>query len=165
VAACTSFINTIFFNPAQAGGGSVIGECSVTTNQSNGVVSYAAGPIAFSRRTGTTPPRWRSVPGVWRQSYPSVHLPYYFSDRRGAQGAPFSESKFDNLELEITLLGTNDQLGITFTLRTWGNAKVPVQVIGCDAGAVYGVGAGIGAAVPNALYAIWVGKVRQGGFL
>jgi hypothetical protein len=165
VAACTSFINSIFFNPAQTGGGSVIGECSLTTNQSNGVVSYAAGPIGYSRRTSTTPPRWHSVPGVWRQSYPSVHLPYYFSDRRGAQGEPFAQSKIDNLELEIALVGNNDQLAITLTLRTWGNAKVPVQAIGCDAGVVYGVGAGIGAAVPNALNGIWVGRVRQGGFL
>ena len=41
---CTSFINGIFFNPEQAGGGGapVIGDCSVTTNQRNGVVSYAA---------------------------------------------------------------------------------------------------------------------------
>ena len=162
---CTSFINNIFFNPAQAGGGSVIGACSLTTNQRNGVVSYAAGPIGYSRRTSTTPPRWRSIPGVWRQSYPSVHLPYYFSDRRGAQSEPFSQSKIDNLQLEIALVGNNDQLSITLTPLTWTTTKFSVQVIGCDAGVVYGVGGGIGAAVPNALYAIWVGNVRQGGFL
>jgi len=91
-------------------------------------------------------------------------MPYYFSDRTGPGGAPFSQSKIDNLKLEIALSGTN-QLGITFTLVTWGNAQVPVQVIGCDAGVVYGLGAGIGAAVPDALYAIWVGNLQQGGFL
>jgi len=165
MAACTSFINNIFFNPAQAAGGSVIGECSLMTNQRNGVVSYAAGPIAYSRRTSTTPPRWRSVPGVWRQSFPAVHLPYYFSDRRGAQGEPFLQSRIDNLQLEIALVGNNDQLAITLTPLTWTNQKFPVQAIGCDAGVVYGVGGGIGAAVPNALYAIWVGNVRAGGFL
>jgi hypothetical protein len=91
-------------------------------------------------------------------------MPYYFSDRRGADHAPFSQSKIDDLQLEIALLA-NNQLGITFTLRSWGNAKVPIQVIGCDAGVVYGVGAGIGAAVPNALYVIWVGNLQQGGFV
>jgi hypothetical protein len=165
MATCTSLINDIFFNAAQAGGGSVIGECSITTNQRNGVVSYAAGPIAYSRRTSTTPPRWRSVAGVWRQSFPSVHLPYYFSDRRGAQGEPFAQSKIDNLQLEIALVGNDDQLRITLTPLTWTNSKFPVQVVGCDAGVVYGVGGGIGASIPNALYAIWVGRVRQGGFL
>jgi len=165
VASCGGFINSIFFAPAQAGSSPVIGSCSITTNQSNGVVSYAEGPLGYSRRTATTPPRWRSVPGVWRTSYPSVHLPYWFSDRRGAQASPFSPTRFDNLELEIALLGNNDQLGITLTLRSWGNAKIVVQPIGCDAGVVYGTGAGIGAAVPSALYAIWVGSVQAGGFL
>ena len=61
LAACANFINDIFFNSAQSGGGPVIGECSLTTNQRNGVVSYAAGPIGYSRRTSTTPLRWRSI--------------------------------------------------------------------------------------------------------
>ena len=102
---------------------------------------------------------------MWRQSSPTVHLPYYFSDRRGVQGEPFSEFKIDNLQLEIALVGNNDQMSITLTPLTWTTTKFSVQVIGCDAGVVYGVGGGIGAAVPNALYAIWVGNVRQGGFL
>jgi hypothetical protein len=165
MAVCTTFINDIFFNPAQAGGGTVIGKCSIMTNQRNGVVSYAAGPLGYSRPTNTTPARWTSVPGVWRNTSPSVHLPYYFSDRLGAQGAPFTQSKIDNLQLEIALVGNNDQLSISLTALTWTNVKFPVQVIGCAAGVVYGVGGGIGAAVPDALYAIWVGEVKQGGFL
>jgi len=48
---------------------------------------------------------------VWRQSFPSVHLPYYFSDRRRTQGAPFSPTQIDALGLEFALLGNNDQLG------------------------------------------------------
>jgi hypothetical protein len=163
VADCTSFINDIFFNPVQAPGVSVIADCTVTTNQRNGVVSYAEGGMGYSGRTTTHPPRWRAVLGVRRQFFV---LPYYFSDRRGpVAGAPFKPTAIDDLGLEVALLGNNDQLGITFTLLSWGNAKFTIQVVGCDAGVVYGVGAGIGAAVPNALYAIWVGRLRQGGFL
>jgi len=165
VATCTDFINDIFLNPVQGGGSPVIGDCSITTNQRNGVVSYAAGSIAYSRRTSTHPPRWTSVAGVWRNSFPAVHLPYYFSDRTGSGGGPFSASNFDNLGLEIALLGNNDQLGVTLTLRSWGNAQFQVNVMGCDAGVLYGVGAGIGAAIPEAVYTIWVGRVRAGGFL
>jgi hypothetical protein len=36
MADCTSFINDIFFNPVQAGGTAVIGDCSITTNQRTG---------------------------------------------------------------------------------------------------------------------------------
>jgi hypothetical protein len=162
VASCTSFINDIFFNPVQAGGGPAVGRCSVTTNQRNGVVSYAIGSLSYSPGTGAIPPRWSSIAGGWTSALPSVHLGYLFSDRLGPGSSPFSPTKFDDLGLEIALLGNNDQLGITFTLRSWGSAKFPLQVIGCDAGVVYGVGAGIGAAIPDALYAIWVGGLKKG---
>jgi hypothetical protein len=127
-------------------------------------VSYAAGRARVFASNGNKPTPVEVGSRSVAAELSSRPPPVLFQRQAGIGRQPFLPSRFDNLELEIRLLA-NNQLGITFTLRSWGNAQFAIQVLGCDAGVGYGVGAVIGAAIPDALYAIWVGRIRAGGFL
>jgi hypothetical protein len=55
MADCANFIKDIFFHPLQTATPpqSVIGWCTLTTNQRNGIVRYAEGGMSYKRKTST----------------------------------------------------------------------------------------------------------------
>jgi hypothetical protein len=121
--------------------------CSIATNQTNGLVSYATGFLSYF-------PDSRRFEG---------ELSDYFSDRTWddpttfeIESSPFDPRHQDRLGVRIELQGS-DQIVVTFTALSWGNIQSTLRVLGCEADLIYGVGTGIGAQIPEALYAISLG--------
>jgi hypothetical protein len=136
------FIRTRFTAERYEGG--AFSYCSIATNQTNGVVSYAEGILDYS-------PSSRRFEGV---------LGHYFSDRTWDDPArfaierePFNPARVDRTGVSIQLQD-DDQLIVTFTALSWGNAQSTLRIIGCEGDVLYGVGSGIGAQITDALCAI-----------
>jgi hypothetical protein len=140
------FIQERFANPILQAPAGATCPCTIVTNQDNMVVGYAVGDLRYI----PNPPRFEG------------ELTHYYSDRHWAdpvvQGIkPFSPRWTDRtkLSLELSLQG-----GITVTVTTQSRDKdgppCALQILGCEGNVIYGIGNGLGAQSPTAIYLISV---------
>jgi hypothetical protein len=82
----------------------------------------------------------------------------YFSDRRrpGAPVAPFDPTRTEDLTVEIGMGG--DDLQITLTNHTWGNAQQTLTHVHEHDGALVATGGSVGNQTPSASYVITLGQ-------
>lgn len=118
--------------------------CTMVTNQDNMVVGYAVGDLKYAQ----DPPRFEG------------ELTHYFSDRHWAdpvvQGIkPFSPRSTDRTRLNLAL-SPRGEISVTLTALSRDKEQCNVQLYGCEGNVLYGIGAGIGAQSPTALYLISV---------
>ena len=113
MASCTEFIQTHFLDPESPGASQEMWSgCSLATNQTNLVASYATGGLTYF-------PHSRRFEGELR---------HYFTDRSWddprtfqIESNPFDPRRFDRTGIRIELQDT-DQLAVTLTALSWGNA-------------------------------------------
>jgi hypothetical protein len=120
--------------------------CTLVTNQDNMVVGYAVGDLKYAR----DPARFEG------------ELTHYFSDRHWAdpvvQGIkPFSPRSTDRTKLSLELTARGDvTVTVTPLSRDKDNPPCAIQILGCEGNVIYGIGNGIGAQAPTAIYLISV---------
>lgn len=140
------FIQERFSNPILQAPFGASCPCTLVTNQDNMVVGYAVGDLKYE----PNPPRFEG------------ELTHYFSDRHWAdpvaQGIkPFSPRWTDRTKL---VLAATLQGGIAVTVSTISRDKdgppCSIQILGCEGNVIYGIGNGIGAQAPTAIYLISV---------
>lgn len=120
--------------------------CTLVTNQDNMIVGYAVGDLKYA----SNPPRFEG------------ELTHYFSDRHWAdpvvQGIkPFSPRWTDRTKLTLEL---SPHGGVEVTVSAMSRDKdsppCTIQILGCEGNVIYGIGNGIGAQAPTAIYLISV---------
>jgi hypothetical protein len=138
------FIQERFSNPILQAPFGATCPCTMVTNQDNMVVGYAIGDLKYA----PNPPRFEG------------QLTHFFSDRHWAdpviQGIkPFSPRWTDRTNLCLKL-APNGEVTVTLTplSREAAAPSSTLQILGCEGNVIYGIGNGIGAQAPTAIYLI-----------
>ena len=133
---------------------------TLTTNQDNGIVSYATGMLIYHPASLIGPffrPARLSTTG-------GEPLQYYFSDRRLDIDPPSPPGTFGHSPRQPFSANATDKLGVSissnlgsrtvkFTLHTWGNATFNISVES-RGNLLVGLGPAIGNLTDHAVYVI-----------